>query len=58
MQIGNIQPGSHRDNPNQGRVYDIYSECPSLTGMTGGGRQPHVVVVKNEIHDSSDARSR
>ena len=37
MQIGNITPGTNRDNPNQGRVYDIGSECPSLTGMTGGG---------------------
>lgn len=37
MQIGNISPGSHRDNPNQGRVYDVNSESPSLTGMTGGG---------------------
>lgn len=45
-QIGNVSPGTNRDNPNQGRVYDISGLCPTLSGMTGGGRQPHIVEVE------------
>ena len=33
---------SHRDNPNQYRVYDTDGLSPTLTTMGGGGRQPHI----------------
>lgn len=44
-QIGNVMPTSTRDNPNQGRVYDISGLCPTLTDISGGGgRQPMIVI--------------
>ena len=43
-QIANIMPGTNRDNPNQGRVYDTSGLCPSITTMQGGNREPMVVV--------------
>lgn len=45
IQLGNCMPGK-RENPNQGRVYDIKGICPTLTGMTGGNRQP--MIIENE----------
>lgn len=36
-QIGNIMPTTNRDNPNQGRVYDIDALSPSITNVSGGG---------------------
>ncbi len=42
--VGNILPTRTRDNPNQGRVYLVDGICPNLTGMEGGGRQPHIIV--------------
>ena len=36
-QIGNIMPTVTRDNPNQGRVYDVSGLCPTLTNISGGG---------------------
>lgn len=35
-QIGNVMPTSTRDNPNQGRVYDVDGLCPTLTNISGG----------------------
>lgn len=35
-QIGNCMVTGKRENPNQGRVYDINGLCPSLTKMDGG----------------------
>ena len=35
---------SHRDNPNQYRVYDSEGLAPTLTTMGGGGRQPHIPI--------------
>ena len=35
---------SHRNNPNQYRVYDDTGLSPTLTTMGGGGRQPHIPV--------------
>lgn len=35
---------SHRDNPNQYRVYDSTGLSPTLTTMGGGGRQPHIPI--------------
>ena len=40
QQIAKVE--SHRDNPNQYRVYDASGLSPTLTTMTGGGRQPHI----------------
>ena len=42
--VGNISPTQKRDNPNAGRVYMINGIAPTLTMMSGGGRQPHVIV--------------
>lgn len=42
--VGNISPINKRQNPNQGRVYMVDGICPTLTGMEGGGRQPHIIV--------------
>lgn len=41
IQVGNITPISNRDNPNQGRVYDISGLCPTLTNMGGGVAGSH-----------------
>ena len=42
--VGNISPINKRQNPNQGRVYMVDGISPTLTGMEGGGRQPHIIV--------------
>lgn len=54
-QIGNIMPTVTRDNPNQGRVYDVSGLCPTLTNISGGGgRQPMIVIEerKENVADS------
>jgi len=43
-QIGNLFKSKTRDNPNQGRVYEIGGVSPTLGTMQGGNRQPFVVV--------------
>ncbi len=43
-QIGNCCPTKTRDNPNQGRIYDIDGLAPALNCMEGGNRQPFVLV--------------
>ena len=40
MQIGNCMPTKTRENPNQGRIYDIDGISPCLNKMEGGGREP------------------
>lgn len=45
MQIGNFSE-SKRKNPNQNRVYDKKGLCPTITLMTGGGRQPMIIDEK------------
>ena len=42
-QIMNVCPTKTRDNPNQGRVYDINGIAPTLTKMDGGNREPMVI---------------
>ena len=37
-QIGNIMPGTNRENPNQGRVYDSKGLSPTISSMQGGGQ--------------------
>lgn len=43
-QIGNYCPTKTRDNPNQGRVYDINEISPSLNCMGGGNREPAIAI--------------
>lgn len=43
-QIGNCCPTKSRDNPNQGRIYDVAGLCPTLNCMSGWNRQPFVLV--------------
>lgn len=45
-QIMNVMPGTNRDNPNQGRVYDKNGLAPTLTKMDGGNRQPFIIEEK------------
>ena len=58
-QIMNVMPGTNRDNPNQGRVYDVEGIAPTLTKMDGGNRQPFVVdeikVIGNYMPSNHDA---
>lgn len=59
-QIGNCMPGTHRDNPNQGRVYNTEGLSPTLTKMDGGNRQPFIIedeinVVGNYMPSNHDA---
>ncbi len=34
--LGNVCPTKTRDNPNQGRVYDVDGIAPTLSSMSGG----------------------
>lgn len=43
-QLGNICPTRERENPNQGRVYDVNGLCPSLNSMGGGNREPMILI--------------
>ena len=43
-QIGNLMPSKNRSNPNQGRLYDKAGLCPTLSTMSGGNRQPFIMV--------------
>ena len=58
-QIMNVMPGTNRDNPNQGRVYDVNGLAPTLTKMDGGNRQPFIVdeikVIGNYMPSGHDA---
>ena len=45
-QLMNIMPTKTRDNPNQGRVYDINGIAPTLTKMDGGNREPFIVASR------------
>jgi DNA (cytosine-5)-methyltransferase 1 len=44
LQLGNYLPTSKRENPNQGRIYDIDGISPCLNKMDGGGREPSVAL--------------
>lgn len=44
IQVGNIMPSKWGEQTNQGRVYNKYGLCPTLNTMSGGGRQPYIVV--------------
>ncbi|MFQ6860132.1 MAG: DNA (cytosine-5-)-methyltransferase [Beduini sp.] len=42
-QLGNCMPSKNRDNPNQGRIYDVDGLSPTITTMEGGNRQPMII---------------
>ena len=53
-QIGNYVV-TKRQNPNRGRVYDTRGLAPCLGTMQGGGgRQPHIIEVRNDTDKASD----
>lgn len=58
-QLMNIMPTKTRDNPNQGRVYDVNGIAPTLTKMDGGNREPMVIdeikIVGNYMPSNHDA---
>ena len=37
-QLGNVMPTKKRDNPDQGRVFDVDGLCPTLNCMQGVGK--------------------
>jgi hypothetical protein len=49
--LGNILPTATRDNPNQGRVYEINGIAPTVT--SGGGTAP-CIIVKKETGSNPD----
>lgn len=44
QQLGNYMPTATRDNPNQGRIYDVEGISPCLNSMEGGGREPSIGI--------------
>lgn len=58
-QLMNVCPTKTRDNPNQGRVYDVNGIAPTLTKMDGGNREPMIVdeikVIGNYMPSNHDA---
>lgn len=42
-------PTATRDNPNQGRVYDIRGIAPTITDVSGGGGRQPMIVTENKI---------
>lgn len=49
IQIGNCKPTRTRENPNQGRIYDINGISPTLNCCSGGNRQPYIFDEKSSI---------
>lgn len=45
-QLGNCCPTKTRNNPNQGRVYDLSGLAPALTAAEGGNRMPFIMAVR------------
>ena len=43
-QVGNYLKTATRENPNQGRIYEMTGLSPCLNKMEGGGREPSVVL--------------
>lgn len=55
QQLGNYLPTKTRQNPNQGRIYDIDGISPCLNSMEGGGREPSVgIKIIGKINSSQD----
>lgn len=55
--IGNIY-GPEFGTGYAGNVWDSDAICPTLMSMQGGGRQPHVLEIKNVSNDCCNERSR
>ena len=56
-QLMNIMPTKTRDNPNQGRVYDINGIAPTLTKMDGGNREPFIVASRGRNPENPSDRT-
>ena len=57
--VGNILPTWTRENPNQGRVYDVTGIAPAICCGGGGGTPLVVTRLENErISDSCDEREK
>ena len=56
-QIMNIMPTKTRDNPNQGRVYDVNGIAPTLTKMDGGNREPFIVASRGRNPENPSDRT-
>lgn len=55
--VGNILPTRTRENPNQGRVYDVTGIAPAI--CCGGGTPLVITRLENErISDSCDEREK
>ena len=59
IQVG-LDGKSHRNNPNQYRVYDSEGVSPCLNQMGGGGREPHIIDTKyrQKVVDVYDAYNK
>lgn len=55
-QIGNVCVTGHRENPNQGRVYDTNGIAPTLSCMTGGNREPMIVASRGRYIDDGSTK--
>lgn len=49
IQLANIMPTATRENPNQGRIYDIRGIAPTITDVSGGGGRQPMIVTRNQI---------
>lgn len=49
IQLANIMPTATRENPNQGRIYDIRGMAPTITDVSGGGGRQPMIVTRNRI---------
>ena len=49
IQLGNVMPTATRENPNQGRIYDIRGMAPTITDVSGGGGRQPMIVTRNRI---------
>lgn len=56
-QIGNVMPGTNRENPNQGRVYDKEGLAPTISCMGGGNLQPMIVASRGRNPDNPSDRT-
>jgi DNA (cytosine-5)-methyltransferase 1 len=56
-QLMNIMPTKTRDNPNQGRVYDVNGIAPTLTKMDGGNREPFIVASRGRNPENPSDRT-
>ncbi len=56
-QIGNVMPGTNRENPNQGRVYDKEGLAPTISCMGGGNLQPMIVASRGRNKENPSDRT-